>query len=382
MAIIKRYIKENGQRRAYYQAQLYFEGTPLKCENFKNKIEAYNWYKKEKEKFLNNSSDFQSKDSPLFFSSCLKQYMEEALPLLQKSTRQAYEFHFRYFMYGPLSNIKMEQLNSQSVYVWIKWLKKHPTVNNHGRKTFINELRALSIILNWYRNFVDENFSVPITKKHRKLCHYKAVLPQRPDYYARPEELKNWLQWLKENRRNPAYWKLAAFMLLTGARVGEACGMLWEAVDLNRGIARVMRRVRWDHNTRRPCLENITKTKSSVRLLLLSSELVSLLRQIKKENQYKSKKFLFIDYKGDLLKYTAIQSTFNAGFRALKLPWRSTHILRHSYATMALIATKDLPSVQASLGHSSVKMTERYAKVIALLNRDTAEKTTKAFNLL
>ena len=377
MAVIKRYTKENGQRRAYYQAQLYFEGTSLKCESFKNKIEAYNWYKKEKEKFLSSSA---RKD--LSFSSCLKQYMKEALPLLQKSTRQAYEFHFRYFMYGPLSNIKMEQFNSRSVYTWIKWLKKHPTANNHGRKTFINELRALSIILNWYRNFIDEDFNVPITKKHRQLCYYKAVPPQRPDYYARPEELKNWLQWLRENRRNPAYWKLAAFMLLTGARVGEACGMLWEAVDLNRGIARVTRRVRWDHKTRKPYLENITKTKSSVRLLLLSSELVSLLRQLKQENKYKSKRFVFIDYKGDLLKYTAIQATFNTGFRALNLPWRSTHILRHSYATMALMATKDLPSVQASLGHSSVKMTERYAKIIALLNRDVAEKTTKAFNLL
>ena len=82
-----------------------------------------------------------------------------------------------------------------------------------------------------------------------------------------------------------------------------------------------------------------------------------------------------------MIRYNAIQSAFNAGFVALKLPWRSTHILRHSYATMALMATKDMSSVQASLGHTSSRMTEKYAKVIALLNRDTAEKTTRAFNL-
>lgn len=208
VATVKRHTKENRQRKTYYQTQFY-----------------------------NDPSGFQSKDSSLFFSSFLKQYMEEALPLLQKSTRQSYVFHFRYLMKGPLSNIKMEHLNSQSVYKWIKWLKKHPTVNNNGRKTFINEYR------------------------------------------------------------------------------------------------------------------------------------------------YKNKKFLFIDMRGEPLKYTAIQAAFNAGFRALNLPWRSTHILRHSYATMALMATRDLPSVQASLGHSSIKMTERYAKIIALLNRDIAEKTTKAFDL-
>ena len=72
---------------------------------------------------------------------------------------------------------------------------------------------------------------------------------------------------------------------------------------------------------------------------------------------------------------------FNAGFTTLNLPWRSTHILRHSYATMALIATRDLSAVQASLGHTEQKVTQRYAKVVALLSRETAEKTTKAFNL-
>ncbi|MCZ0932459.1 MAG: tyrosine-type recombinase/integrase [Oligoflexia bacterium] len=126
-------------------------------------------------------------------------------------------------------------------------------------------------------------------------------------------------------------------------------------------------------------MEEDTKTSASVRLLLLSDELVSILAEMKEERQ--DREFLFTDMEGKLLKYNAIQSAFNHGFMALKLPWRSTHILRHSYATMALIATRDISSVQASLGHTSSRMTEKYAKVVALLNRETAEKTTKAFNL-
>ena len=315
----------------------------------------------------------------LFFSSYVQKYRQEALPLLHKSTQQSYEFHFRYFTEGPLSNMKMENFTAHSIHAWIDWLKKHPTVHNDGRKTFVNELKALSTILNWYHNFVDERFTVPITKRHRQLCYYKPVSSQRPDYYARPEELRAWIQWLQRYRNNPVYWKLATFMVLTGARVGEACGMLWEAVDLTQGIARVVRKVRWDHKTRKPHLEDITKTKASTRLLLLSSELVSLLEQMKRDRR--SKQFLFTNKKGEPLKYNAIQLAFNTGFKALNLPWRSTHILRHSYATMALRATKDLSSVQATLGHTSIKMTERYAKVIALLDKDTAEKTTKAFNL-
>ena len=93
------------------------------------------------------------------------------------------------------------------------------------------------------------------------------------------------------------------------------------------------------------------------------------------------KGLLFTDAEGEALKHNAIQSSFNAGFKALNLSWRSTHILRHSYATMALIATRDISAVQASLRHTEAKMTQRYAKVVALLDKSTAEKTTQAFNL-
>ena len=305
MAIIKRYIKKNGIRKVCYQAQVYVQGVRQKYKTFKNKTEASVWHDKQKEQFLKNPSEFYQEKPVMFFSDCLKQYKEEAIPLLQKSSQQSYEFHLRYFMKGPLSNIRMEHLNAKAIHAW--------------------------------------------------------------------------LQWLKEHRSNPVYWRLATFMLLTGARVGEACGMLWSVVDFKQGTASVVRRIRWDHNTRRPHLEDTSKTEASVRLLLLSDELIEILKQMKEENGDEG--LLFMDKKGEALKYNAIQSSFNAGFVALKLPWRSTHILRHSYATMALIATKDLSSVQASLGHTSSRMTERYAKVVALLNRDIAQKTTKAFNL-
>lgn len=376
MAIIKRYFKKNGQRKLCYQAQVYVRGFRLQCKTFKNKTEACIWHDREKERILKNPSE---EKQSVFFSDCFKRYQEEAFPLLGKSTQQGYETRFRYLIKGPLPHTRMEHLNAKCIHGWMNWLKKHPTAKNKGRKNFVGELKFLSAVLNWYRNFIDEDFNVPITKKHRQMCFYKHNPPRRPDYFMKPDDTRKWIEWLKENRDSPVYWRLATFMLLTGARVGEACGMLWEAVDLNQKIARVMRRIRWDQKTKKPSLEETTKTSSSVRLLILSDELVSLLKEMKEENG--DQELLFTDRKGEALKYNAIQSSFNAGFTALKLPWRSTHILRHSYATIALIATRDLSSVQASLGHTDMKVTQQYAKVVALLNRDTAEKTTRAFNL-
>ncbi|MCZ0933051.1 MAG: hypothetical protein OXJ52_07865 [Oligoflexia bacterium] len=45
------------------------------------------------------------------------------------------------------------------------------------------------------------------------------------------------------------------------------------------------------------------------------------------------------------------------------------------------MATNSISAVQASLGHTSSQMTERYAKVVALLDRRVAEKTARVFDI-
>ena len=60
---------------------------------------------------------------------------------------------------------------------------------------------------------------------------------------------------------------------------------------------------------------------------------------------------------------------------SLVLPWRSTHICRHTFATLALMTTKNLSAVQASLGHSEQRTTQVYAKTVALLSSKTGEQT-------
>ena len=381
MAIIKRYHRKNGKKKVFYQAQVYVRGMRLTYKSFNTKAGAVIWHEQQKKKLRKDPSGlFETDKSEMLFSDCFRKYIEEAFPLLKKSTQETYETRFKYFTKSPLSNIKMEEFKAQVVYNWIGWLKKQKTAKNKGRKSFFKEVELLRTILHWHRNFVDEDFNVPVTKKHRQLCYYKAVPPRRPDYFAKPEELRAFVQWLREHRQNPVYWRLALFMILTGARVGEACGLCWDSVDLERGQARVIRRMAWEQRTKRPYLEETTKTLASVRVLLLSDELVEVLKVMREENQ-DSLGLLFTDRKGEALKYNAVQSSFNAGFMALGLPWRSTHILRHSYATVALMATNSLSAVQATLGHTSSRMTERYAKVIALLDRNVVEKTTKVFDI-
>ena len=45
---------------------------------------------------------------------------------------------------------------------------------------------------------------------------------------------------------------------------------------------------------------------------------------------------------------------------------------------MALMGTNNLSTVQASLGHTQQTMTQKYAKTVALLSSDVAERTASA----
>ena len=373
MAIIKRRYKSKKlqKQKVFFQAEVFIKGERIAVKNFSTKREAILWHEEQRHKFTSSPTSLNDR---MKFKDCVSQFWKDVQNRTLKSTHQSYEFRLEnYLSTSPLGDIKMSEIKGFHVVEWIRWLKEQPTAKNKRRKSFVKELGLLKNVLNWYKNFLNEDFNVPVTKKHKQMCIFKPNTPRRPDYFIKPENARKWVEWLKEHRSNPVYWRLATFLLLTGARVGEACGMKWEAVDLEQGIARVMRRVRWDQYSKFPFLEDITKTSQSARILILPKKLQDILLQMKKEAV---NDLVFTDTKRELLKYNAVQSSFNHGFIALGLPWRSTHICRHTYATMALMGTKNLSAVQASLGHTQQRMTQRYAKAIALLSSDIGEKTS------
>ena len=64
---------------------------------------------------------------------------------------------------------------------------------------------------------------------------------------------------------------------------------------------------------------------------------------------------------GELLKYSSIQRAYNDAFEKIGVPFRSTHILRHTFATLFVSQTQNREALRSILGHTSFAMTERYA---------------------
>lgn len=318
-----------------------------------------------------NKKHTPPKDTIFTLASCVRLYYKKHLEKLKKSTQQGVKAKGVYFLNSPISGLPIKEVSAKKIDLWLEWLKQHKTASNKNRNSFYRELSILHAILNWYKHYIDETFVLPILKRHKVLCNYKTLPQRRPDYFARPEELHQWINYLKKNKQDPVYYLLAQFMVLTGVRVGEACALTWRDVNFKEKTLSITKTLAWDYHSKNPYLNLSPKTPSSVRRIYLAQILIKSLKEFKTTS--KNKDYIFVNTKNKLLKYSVIQSRFNSAFKSCNLPWRSTHICRHSYATMALMATKNLSAVQACLGHSSQKATQRYAKIMSLLNTDIAE---------
>ena len=158
-------------------------------KSFSTRREAILWHEQERYKFSFSPTSLNDRMS---FKDCVDEFWKDAQTRMMKSTIQSYETRLNYFYKGPLAKMKMSELKGVKIVEWINWLKKHPTAKNKGRKTFFAEVAFLRTVLYWYRNFINEDFNVPITKKHRQMCIFKSNAPRRPDHYIQPKDVENW----------------------------------------------------------------------------------------------------------------------------------------------------------------------------------------------
>ena len=166
---------------------------------------------------------------------------------------------------------------------------------------------------------------------------------------------------------------LIKFMLLTGARIGEALALKIDDIDFINKKLKINKTVSYvpDKSTNQfGFCTNEPKTKSGFRDLSLTPVLESLLNiQIKNndasknnnKNRWEENHLLFPNA------YGGYQSGNKIGKKFTKLQkssgmsnTKSLHILRHTFATTALNAGISLPNIAKMIGHKNGEITLRF----------------------
>ncbi len=373
MAVTKRSRTIEGRKKTVYEAEAYVRGVRIAIKTFDTQAAAYAWIEKEKQKVNSGNEDTGYQD--MTFLEVVERYSAEALPLLRKSTQQAVGTRIKYLTGAPVAHVPMRTFSDRHIDQWIAWMHKHPTAKSPHRKSFGHELRLMKIVLNWYRSELNYRFQVPVTKRHGKKVSIPGKEPVRMDRFLRKEDLPAWLNALAEHSM-PVYWDLAKFMLLTGVRLGEACGLCWDVVDFERRCIKIVRTVAWDLNSKEPYLVENTKTAESVRVIGLPEDLVLLLKKRKLQSGITA--LVFANRDGGYLRQTKIYDVFKTAFKRSGLQRSGTKVTRHTWATLGLVANDgNIAAIQANMGHTSRTTTERYAKPVRYLYGSAVEKTAE-----
>jgi len=163
-----------------------------------------------------------------------------------------------------------------------------------------------------------------------------------------------------------------------GLRRGEACGLRWCDLDLDRQVAHINWQVQHPGGALVACP---LKTEASRRVLALDATTVEILRlhwQAQQEHfrahGITPSGYVFTDADGGPLSPDYLTRTFGKLIRETGLPPVRRHDLRHGAASLALAAGADLKVIADQLGHCSIVLTaDTYISVAAELALAKAE---------
>ena len=324
---------------------------------------------------LGNSVHRQSIDKidSLSFETLVEEWKAFHYLTLEPSTQQTYDKRLPNLDF--LKKYPVKQIIPNVVDELVKyWVKSHPKTEQ--RFTFEKELNLLKVILNFHRKRNDRNYAIPVFEEHYTAADI-AKAAQKPVVSLSKDELIGFLEELRQSKT--PFYPLALAQFCLGLRIGEVCGMTWEAVDLEKGVARIEWTIVWDQYSWAPRVKKRPKN-GKVRFLVLP-EILKV--ELKRPKAVRDPKVPFIFHKnGTPFNRQSVAKAYNRALERLGISHvRGTHMLRKTSATLANEVTGDFYAVSRLMDHSSPDVTRRYVaptdsqkeKVASALNSVLAE---------
>ncbi|MCS7477495.1 tyrosine-type recombinase/integrase [Umezawaea endophytica] len=185
---------------------------------------------------------------------------------------------------------------------------------------------------------------------------------------------------------------LFRLVLLRGPRRGEACGLQWADIDLERGQVEIKRTMRFAGPKRGIALGK-PKTESSKRTISLDRGTLDALRKVKLRQRQErlaagvawrgpsnpELDWVFAAPDGFPTPPTTVTRTFMRLAAKHSLPVIRLHDGRHTAATLGFEAGLDIKLVSVQLGHSGTAITQDLYTHVRRARQDAAAETVETF---
>ncbi|GAB2022891.1 site-specific integrase [Pseudolactococcus yaeyamensis] len=176
---------------------------------------------------------------------------------------------------------------------------------------------------------------------------------------------------------------LIEFMYLTGIRIGEAIGLLWENVDLDNKFIDIKYTIDY-HSVSHKCFKlSSPKTANSYRKISINNrcvEILKTLRKINKRIKVKDPRFVFIEKNGylvcpELLNIYLKKCGKIANIKDKDFTCFSSHMLRHSHISLLAELGVPIKAIMERVGHADEKTTiQIYTHVTDTMRDEVSQK--------
>ena len=206
--------------------------------------------------------------------------------------------------------------------------------------TINRELAYLSTAINFANRHWEWDLSNPV--KGRKLSNVESTRTR----WLTHAEADRLLEAASSEPKAPHLSDFIRLALFTGARRGELLGLEWSRVDIRANVIH---------------LEAVHTKTGIPRSIPLHKETRQALigRQRFRASFCPDASFVFVNHKGCPIR--SIKRSFATACRRADIADFRIHDLRHTFATWCVTDGVSLLELRLLLGHSTIKMTERYA---------------------
>lgn len=382
MAYIDKYQLKNGQEK--YLVKYYCgidETTGKKIfrmkRGFNTKKEASD-YAEAQRVYIREHGLEEEDRKPLTYEDLHKLWLEEYRHEVKESTFQKSLEMFNNHILPRFGDKVIDKITpvmcKRAVNDWHKDLVNYRQVFGAFSRIFKYGIR---------NGLVSENPCEKITIPKKRNNQSDRIIEVTEDEYWTREELALFLEGCKEDVNSQA---LPLFRLLayTGMRRGEALALTWEDIDFKENTVSITKTMSIGLNNQ-PIIQS-PKSNASKRILPLDGETMQILKVWKMKqmedlfilghNALGKDQLVFTNTKNAMMSLNMprdimIRVCNQKGLRRIKV-----HGLRHTHATLLLMAGASVQEVQDRLGHSNYSIT---MDIYAHLTQETKKETASRF---
>jgi integrase len=304
----------------------------------------------------------------------LNQWLIAVRPTLRPKTYVSYEGIVRLHLVPELGRVALEKLSIDHVA---------NLVNNKqaDRRLSPTTVRYVLLIL---RNALGKAVRWGLVGRNVATLVDPPRVGHKDVRVLSPEETKK----LLDAARGEPIEGLIVLAVSTGVRLGEALGLQWHDIDLERRQLRISRSLQRVSGQGQVLTE--TKTLRSRRTIVLPVRTAEALRALRARqgewqraagSAWHKGNFVFTSSTGNPLDQRNVLRMFKRVLRKAKLPRMRFHDLRHSCASLLLAQHISPRVVMETLGHSRISVTmDTYTHVMPALMRDAADAMDRSLD--